>query len=395
MEGLNLPRYPSVPGALRAQRKPVVRRLPERAHRRDSEKLRLVVPEGQGKEAEILGHGPEAAPAVVDAAAADRGAAMSVLVVIERKPDGQSTSSRCRPSRSHAAMPRGEPRHSLIVGRTASRSRACSASTACRRCTSAEHEAFGSATRPRRSRGPSSSVTRAARADAVVAAGHRARQRGDWRTSPQDSTCRSRRTASTHAGRPGRCDASALGRQPARGGAARRHAEAAHRAAARGGGRARSGGDPRSSRSPELSDADRASASSSASRAPAAASRSPRPRSSSRAAAGPGSAEGFGIIEELAGLLGGAVGCSRAVTMAGWRPHTDQVGQTGTKIAPDSTSPAGSPAPRSTWPAARARRRSSRQHRPRGADPGERRLRGDRRPARGRAGDLRRSRARI
>lgn len=50
---------------------------------------------------------------------------------------------------------------------------------------------------------------------------------------------------------------------------------------------------------------------------------------------GVGSKEGFGIIEELAGLLGGAVGCSRVVTSAGWRPHTDQVGQTGTKIAPD------------------------------------------------------------
>ena len=50
---------------------------------------------------------------------------------------------------------------------------------------------------------------------------------------------------------------------------------------------------------------------------------------------GAGSAEGFGVVEELAELLGGAVGCSRAVTMAGWRPHTDQVGQTGTKIAPD------------------------------------------------------------
>jgi len=50
---------------------------------------------------------------------------------------------------------------------------------------------------------------------------------------------------------------------------------------------------------------------------------------------GAGSAAGFAIIEELAGLLGAAVGCSRAVTMAGWRPHTDQVGQTGTKIAPD------------------------------------------------------------
>jgi electron transfer flavoprotein alpha subunit len=50
---------------------------------------------------------------------------------------------------------------------------------------------------------------------------------------------------------------------------------------------------------------------------------------------GAGSAEGFAMIEELAGLLGAAVGCSRAVTMAGWRPHTDQVGQTGTKISPE------------------------------------------------------------
>ena len=50
---------------------------------------------------------------------------------------------------------------------------------------------------------------------------------------------------------------------------------------------------------------------------------------------GVGSAEGFAPIEELAALLGGAVGCSRAVTMSGWRPHTDQVGQTGNKIAPE------------------------------------------------------------
>jgi electron transfer flavoprotein alpha subunit len=50
---------------------------------------------------------------------------------------------------------------------------------------------------------------------------------------------------------------------------------------------------------------------------------------------GVGSADGFGMLEELAGLLNAAVGCSRVVTMAGWRPHTDQVGQTGTKVAPD------------------------------------------------------------
>ncbi|HZQ16143.1 MAG TPA: electron transfer flavoprotein subunit alpha/FixB family protein [Gaiellaceae bacterium] len=50
---------------------------------------------------------------------------------------------------------------------------------------------------------------------------------------------------------------------------------------------------------------------------------------------GVGSAEGFAILEELAALLGGAVGCSRVVTSAGWRPHADQVGQTGTKVSPD------------------------------------------------------------
>jgi electron transfer flavoprotein alpha subunit len=50
---------------------------------------------------------------------------------------------------------------------------------------------------------------------------------------------------------------------------------------------------------------------------------------------GVGSAEGFSKLEELAGLLGGAVGGSRVVTSLGWRPHADQIGQTGLRIAPD------------------------------------------------------------
>jgi electron transfer flavoprotein alpha subunit len=50
---------------------------------------------------------------------------------------------------------------------------------------------------------------------------------------------------------------------------------------------------------------------------------------------GVGGPEGFGALEELAELLGGVVGCSRVVTSLGWRPHTDQVGQTGVRIAPD------------------------------------------------------------
>ena len=50
---------------------------------------------------------------------------------------------------------------------------------------------------------------------------------------------------------------------------------------------------------------------------------------------GVGSEEGFAVIEELAALLGAAVGCSRVVTNQGWRPHADQVGQTGKRVAPD------------------------------------------------------------
>ena len=53
LEGLNLPRYPSVPGRLRAKSKPLAVVEPARPEQR-LEKLRLVVPEGQGKQAEIL-----------------------------------------------------------------------------------------------------------------------------------------------------------------------------------------------------------------------------------------------------------------------------------------------------------------------------------------------------
>jgi electron transfer flavoprotein beta subunit len=65
LEGLNLPRYPSVPGRLRAKSKPLAVLEPARPESK-LEKLRLVVPEGQGKQAEILGTGPEAAPRVVE-----------------------------------------------------------------------------------------------------------------------------------------------------------------------------------------------------------------------------------------------------------------------------------------------------------------------------------------
>jgi electron transfer flavoprotein beta subunit len=64
-EGLNLPRYPSVPGRMRAGRKPVALSTPSRPESR-LELLKLVVPEGHGKRAEVLGSGAAAAPAVVE-----------------------------------------------------------------------------------------------------------------------------------------------------------------------------------------------------------------------------------------------------------------------------------------------------------------------------------------
>jgi electron transfer flavoprotein beta subunit len=65
LEGLNLPRYPSVPGRMRAGRKPLERSTPPRPASR-LERVRLVVPEGESKQAVVLGTGPDAAPAVVD-----------------------------------------------------------------------------------------------------------------------------------------------------------------------------------------------------------------------------------------------------------------------------------------------------------------------------------------
>jgi electron transfer flavoprotein beta subunit len=65
LEGLNLPRYPSVPGRLRAKSKPLAVVEPAPPEPR-LEKLRLRVPEGQGKQAEVLGEGVGAAPRVVE-----------------------------------------------------------------------------------------------------------------------------------------------------------------------------------------------------------------------------------------------------------------------------------------------------------------------------------------
>jgi electron transfer flavoprotein beta subunit len=65
LEGLNLPRYPSVPAKLRARRKPIETSEPAAREPR-LEMVRLTVPPGRGRQAEVLGDGADAAPAVVE-----------------------------------------------------------------------------------------------------------------------------------------------------------------------------------------------------------------------------------------------------------------------------------------------------------------------------------------
>jgi electron transfer flavoprotein beta subunit len=64
-EGLNLPRYPSVPGRLRAARKPVATSSPQRPEP-SLRLVKLMVPGGSGRQTRVLGSGPSAAPLVVE-----------------------------------------------------------------------------------------------------------------------------------------------------------------------------------------------------------------------------------------------------------------------------------------------------------------------------------------
>jgi electron transfer flavoprotein beta subunit len=65
-EGINLPRYPSMPGRLKAKKKPIEQVTPM-PHAAGLEKVRLKLPPAQESKVEILGNGPEAAPQAVEA----------------------------------------------------------------------------------------------------------------------------------------------------------------------------------------------------------------------------------------------------------------------------------------------------------------------------------------
>ena len=64
-EGINLPRYPSMPGRLKAKKKPVEAIEPDQAQN-DVRKTRLRLPGGEDKHVEVLGQGTDAIPAAVE-----------------------------------------------------------------------------------------------------------------------------------------------------------------------------------------------------------------------------------------------------------------------------------------------------------------------------------------
>src|SRR4029079_9857550 len=108
-EGLNLPRYPSVPGRLRARKKEVERIAPTRAAATTA-RIRLRVPIEKESAVEILGEGPEAAPRVVDVFR--RLGLIACSSLSPRTPRWPRHACRSRPARSCAPSHRRVPRRS-------------------------------------------------------------------------------------------------------------------------------------------------------------------------------------------------------------------------------------------------------------------------------------------
>ena len=322
-EGINLPRYPSVPGrscAPAASRSTAHEPARARAAARDGAARRAR--RAAGKQAEVLGEGPARRARRGRAAAADWGS--HERPGLRREPTAGRALAAGADLRARATTPRSTRSRSAPPPRGHRRAHAA------RRRASTAYAPAGLGARDReprrrrRSSPPGTDRGNEVLAHAAVMTGgvlaanvHRAR--------PATQVTRQRWGGSLLEEARLHGDVKLMTVAP--------HAVAIEPAGGRAGGRGRS---PRScaARTPSC-------ASSSASTRPTGGlslAEAPVVVSGGR---GVGSAEGFAPLEELAGLLGGVVGCSRAVTSAGWRPHTDQVGQTGTKISPELYIPCG------------------------------------------------------
>ena len=281
---------PVRPGRLRAKTQAASRRRRRRGAAPRLEMVRLVVPQGEAKQAEVLGEGADAAPAVVEVLAAAGGARDDASLVYARArgrrrrrrrrsrrsrwPAGSRPATRCTRS-LHGDDVRAV---GVRLGRTAPRPSTSRSTTALApHAPDALARAIGRPRRPRLG------------ADARRRPGHRGGQHGPRARRGRCSTCRSRRTASrVTPGDPPTVTARALGRQPPRGGArCTRRPRDPHGRAARGRG-APSDGGPATVEpfTPELADADLVVRVRRARRGRRRrASRSPTPRSSSPAGA--------------------------------------------------------------------------------------------------------------
>ena len=326
-EGINLPRYPSVPGRLRARKKDVERLTPE--WRPDPvTKVGLRVPVDEGGSAEILGYGPEAAPAVVELDAPDRGAAVSVLVLVEHA-DGTID----RISAETLAMARGHGEVRAVLFGSADGVAEELGAHGVSSATVVSIDGYV----PMAWAAAFEQVARSSGVRPPHRTRHRPRRRGHGACRGSDGDRPGRERHRDPGGRAVSRHPPALGRQPARGRDDRWTGPRADDRGARRRAIARCCGGAHQGR---VVHADSAPAD-----LLVTVARRTEPEAGTIALAdarvvvgggrGVGSAEGFAALEELASLLGGTVGVSRAVTSAGWRPHAEQVGQTGQRIAPD------------------------------------------------------------
>ena len=341
-EGLNLPRYPSVPGRLRAKRQPIERIVPAGAAAAAGLRWSgCACRSSRSARPRSWAAGPTPRPAVVEI--------LRRLGAADDPRDRRARRRRGRPARPRGARPRPAPGgrrrrpvDAVLIGeapgprprRSPARAWPSRTSPRTRGSTEFAPAAWAAAVAGRR---------RGAAAAAVVWRRAATAAPRSWPTSPRGPACRWPPTSSTsrRRGEPLRLTRQRWAGQPARGRGARRAGascsrwrrtrSAARRPRTRRGARA-------SSASPPTLDRRRPARSGS----PGARRRRARqdlahgrqgrrrwrPRRRQRRRVR--DARGAGRRCSAA-----AVGVSRVVTSAGWRPHTQQIGQTGLRIAPD------------------------------------------------------------